>query len=338
MPGVVPIPDRWRNYSMPSRPLIAEEREEIRAGLVAGEQVKEIGERLGRHRCTIWREIRRNGGPGRYCAVEAQRRADGQRSRPKVPKLVADPELAGEVTRRLEAKDSPMRVSIELGREGRPVSHETIYQAIYRRDRGLPEDVHRCLHLRRRRRRRRGQRSPGSHSLGIYCRIHDRPQIAADRGQVGHLEGDLIVGAYNRSALITIFDRMSRYLWLQAVAAKSADAVEEALWDVFTHRIPPGAARTLAWDQGAEIASHRELALACDIEIYIADPKSPWQRPTNEAGNALVRRYVGKGTDLNRLTTSDLEWIEHRINTIPRRIFGWDTAHDTYTAAVAMTD
>lgn len=323
---------------MPAEPLSMSERVQIRVGIAEQCSDGVIAERVGRHRVTINREINRNGGRSVYDPERAQQRADRCRARPKVPKLVADPTLGREVQRRLEAKDSPMRISIELGRVGRPVSHETIYQAIYNRDRGLPQTVHKCLHLQRRRRRRRGQRSPGSHSLGVYCTIHDRPPIAAERTQIGHLEGDLIVGAYNRSALITIFDRMSRYLWLQPVTAKAADAVEHALRDLFTHRIPPHAALTLAWDQGAEIARHRELALACDIEIYIADPKSPWQRPTNEAGNALVRRYVGKGTDLTQLDTNDLRWIEHRINTIPRRTLSWATAHDTYTAAVAMTD
>lgn len=323
---------------MPASALTMIDRVQVLVGIDRGESDGEIAERVGRHRGTINQEINRNGGRGRYDPEQAQVRADQCRRRPKVPKMVADPELAAEVTRRLEARDSPMRISIELAREGRPISHETIYQAIYHRDRGLTEHASACLHLKRRRRRRRGQQLPGSHSLGVYCSIHDRPQIAADRSQIGHLEGDLIVGAYNRSALITIFDRMSRYLWLQPVPAKTADAVEAALREVFTHRIPPQAGLTLAWDQGAEIARHRELALACDIEIYIADPKSPWQRPTNEAGNALVRRYVGKGTNLNLFTTSDLRWIEQRINTIPRRSLGWATAHDTYAAAVAMTD
>lgn len=325
---------------MPAHPLTLREREEIRAGIERNEADGVIAEVLGRCRTTVNREINRNGGRQQYSAAAAQTRADRCRRRPKVPKLVADPALAAEVTARLEQLDSPMRISIELAAEGvGSISHECIYQAVYAdRSRGLPAGCHRGLHLGRRRRRRRRQRPPGSHSLGIYCRIHDRPQIAQDRGEVGHLEGDLIVGAYNRSALITIFDRMSRYLWLQQVTAKTADAVEAALLHVFGHRIPPAAALTLAWDQGAEIARHRELALACGIEIYIADPKSPWQRPTNEAGNALVRRYVGKGTDLSTIPNDQLTWIEHRINTIPRPSLGWATAHQIYTAAVAMTD
>ena len=324
---------------MPADPLSALEREEILVGIARGDSVGVIARQLGRHRCTISREIGRNGGRRRYGAAAAQRRADRARARPKVPKLVADPALATEVQRRLEALDSPMRISIELAAEGISISHETIYRAIYAQGtRGLPQGCHVGLHLRRRRRKRRGHKGPGSHSLGIYCSIHDRPPIAAQRIEVGHLEGDLICGAYNRSAIITLFDRTSRHLWLAHLGPGTrADATFDALVRTLK-RIPAQLRRTLSWDQGAEMARHKDIALTCGIDIYIADPHAPWQRPTNENGNAIVRRYVGKGTDLNRLTPTDLTHIEDRINTIPRHSLGWDTAHHTYTAAVAMTE
>jgi IS30 family transposase len=321
---------------MPAEPLTASEREEIRAGIERAESTIVIADRLGRHRSTISREVARNGGRCRYEAVAAQRRAERKVRRPKVPKLVADPDLAVEVSSRLEAKDSPMRISIELTAAGRPISHECIYTAIRTKGWGLAWGLWKHLHLGRKRRKRRGQRRSNTTSLGIYCSIHDRPRAAWDRSEPGHLEGDLIVGAYNRSALITLFERTTRHLWLAEVAAKTADAVYDALITTF-QRIPPPLRVTLAWDQGAEIAHHARIALETGTDIYIADPKSPWQRPTNENGNALVRRYVGKGTDLSVFTPADLRAIETRINTIPRRTLNWATAHDTYHAAVAMT-
>lgn len=321
---------------MPANPLTASEREEIRAGIEQGETDSEIARRLVRCRSTIGREIIRNGGRCRYSAVAAQRRAEHQRCRPKVPKLVTDPDRAAEVTRRLKAKDSPKRISIELTAQGQPISHECIYTAVRTKGWGLDDDLWRHLHLARKRRKRRAGRPPRSNALGIYCSIHDRPPGALDRSEHGHLEGDLIVGAYNRSALITIFERVTRHLWLAPVTAKTAEAVSTALIATLA-RIPAHMRLSLAWDQGAEIARHPQIALDTGTGIYIADPKSPWQRPTNENGNALVRRYVGKGTDLNQLTPADLRAIETRINTIPRRSLGWATAHDTYTAAVAMT-
>lgn len=313
---------------MPANPLSMTERIQIRVGIEQQETITAIAARVGRHRSTITEEIKRNGGARRYDPERAQRRAHRQRRRPKTPRLLADPALAEDVQQRLNAKDSPMRISIELAQQGIRISHETIYQSIYN-TRGLTKGTHRHLHLQRRRRRPRNHNTAaGSNSLGVYCSIHDRPQSAADRSEFGHLEGDLIVGAYNKSALITIFDRASRFLWLEQPASKSAPAVQAALEHLLLHRIPN--ALTLTWDQGAEIARHREIALTCGIEIYIADPKSPWQRPTNENGNAIIRRYAPKGTDLNALARADLDHIEQRINTIPRRTHNWATAQDIY--------
>lgn len=327
---------------MPVVALDAEEREEIRVGLAAKQTYVAIAAGLGRHRGTIGEEVKRNGGRKRYCAVDAQKRADKQRARPKTPKLVANKSLATYVTKRLKAKDSPMTIAIELARGvwGRTesISHECIYQAIYKPDRGLEPGLHTGLHLKRRRRKHRNQpKTPSSHSLGEFNSISTRPKIAEERTEVGHLEGDLIVGAFNRSALITVFDRTSRKLWLERVASKTAEATLTSLLRLF-NRIPLHLRRTMTWDQGAEIARWIELSQRRNIDIYIADPKAPWQRPTNENGNALVRRYVGKGTDLKTYTTKDLRAIEHRINTIPRRVLGWATANDIYNAHVAMTN
>jgi IS30 family transposase len=327
---------------MPARPLTLHEREEIRAAIERREPDHVIAAALGRHRCTINAEVRRNGGRHGYTAVGAQCRAEAELSRPKVPKLVADRALAGHVKRRLKAKDSPMTISLELARGTRgrvaKISHECIYQAVYSTGRGLPAGLHTGLHLKRRRRKHRGP-SPvvATHSLGTFNLIGLRPEIATQRVEVGHLEGDLIVGAYNRSAIATMFDRMSRYVWLTKLPyAKNADGLLDALVKTF-RRIPEHLRLTLTWDQGSEMARHLELGQRCGIDIYFAEPKAPWQRPTNENGNALVRRYVGKGTDLSIYSTKDLRAIETRINTIPRRSLDWATANDIYTAAVAMT-
>ncbi len=133
-----------------------------------------------------------------------------------------------------------------------------------------------------------------------------------------------------------MFDRTSRTLWLQATPNKSATAVLDAMVQLL-NRIPPHQRRTLTWDQGSELAYWADLAERCKIDIYICDKNSPWQRPTNENGNALVRRYVGNGTDLNAISQERRDWIEHRINTTPRRSLNWQTANDTYTRLSAPT-
>ncbi len=331
---------------MPARPLTASEREEVRVGIERGETDTAIGARLDRHRITINAEINRNGGRHRYSATAAHTRAGVQLSRPKTPKLIADLVLAAHVTARLEAKDSPMTISVELATGVHPlvasISHESIYQAVYAHGRrGLRRGLHAGLHRRRRCRKRRtpaAQEAPArTGPLGEFNLIGLRPPIAAERVEVGHLEGDLICGSFNRSAIGTVFDRASRHLWLVDFPEDhGADATLAAMVELL-ERIPAPLRRTLTWDQGREMARHSDLTTLTGIDIYFAEPHSPWQRPTNENGNGLIRRYVGKGTNLAVYTDTDLRTIEHRINTMPRRSLHWSTAHHIYTAAVAMT-
>jgi IS30 family transposase len=325
---------------MPANPLSLHEREEIRYGIARSESVSSIAVRLGRHRSTIGREISRNGGRDRYRAFAAHDRAGQCRARPKTRLLARYPELAAHVTYRLEAKDSPMTIAVELARGVYPdidqtVSHETIYRAIYSHE--LPRDLYRCLHRRRRHRYHRGYRRPRRGAWrDEFPRISQRPATAGDRSEVGHLEGDLIIGS-DLAAIITVFDRKSRCLWMAPLPnGRTALKTREAL-TALLKRIPPPLRRTLTWDQGSEMTDYAALAKCCGISVYFADAHSPWQRPTNENGNGLIRRYVGKGTPLSRFTAADLRAIEDRINTTPRRVLGWATARSIYDQAVAMT-
>ena len=331
---------------LPAEPLTLCEREEIRAGIERAESVTAIAVRLRRHRCTISAEVARNGGRDAYRAVTAQQRADSERARPKTPLLAARPDLAAHIEARLVAKDSPMTIAIELHRGVHPgvegtVCHETIYAAVYAQgQRGLRKGLHSGLHRRRRCRKRRipkSQQPPAKSPLGAFNPIASRPPVADERVEVGHLEGDLIIGAAGASAIATVFDRASRHMWLADLPeGHGADATLAGLVELL-ERIPRQHRLTLTWDQGREMARWATLEKLCEVDVYFAEAHHPWQRPTNEAGNGLLRRYVGKGTDLNVFTPADLRAIEDRINTMPRRSLHWSTAHDVYNAAVAMT-
>lgn len=328
---------------MPARPLLLREREEIRCGIVRGETVTSIADRIGRHRCTVSAEISRNGGRDAYRPYRAQDRAVSCRKRPKSRLFERHPELAAHVAARLEAKDSPMTIAVELANGIYPaiavrVSHETIYQEIYDHQRdALPREAFKCLHRRRRLRIHHGHRRSRHTWRDTMTSISQRPAIADTRTEVGHFEGDLILGQPLNSAIITVFDRKSRHLWMAGLPqGHSADRTLEALALLF-ERIPPQLRRTLTWDQGKEMARHDALAERCNIEVYFADVRSPWQRPTNENGNGLIRRYVGKGTNLAAFSPADIRAIENRINTMPRRIHNWSTAQHIYDQAVAMT-
>jgi IS30 family transposase len=344
MPAVYTRSPTGGGSSMPASPLSLDEREKIYYGLVRGATVTSIAVGIRRHRCTVSAEISRNGGRDDYRPFRAHRRAAECRKRPKFRLFEQFPKLAAHVACRLEAKDSPMTIAVEIANGLYPeiaatVSHETIYQEIYdHRRTTLPRETFRCLHRRRRLRVTRRSRRPKQRWRDTMRSISQRPGVAGTRSEVGHFEGDLIIGQGHRSAIATVFDRKSRHLWMASLPnGHNADLTLAALSQLF-ERIPPALRRTLTWDQGSEMAHHDELANRCNIDVYFADAHSPWQRPTNENGNGLIRRYVGKGTDLADFTAVDLRSIEHRINTMPRRVLNWDTAEHVYHQAVAMTD
>jgi len=328
---------------MAANDLTMEEREQIVIGLCKDWSARRIGPEIGRHHTAVSRELKRNGGRENYSAAKAQRRAEEQKKRPKTPMLVGDTALASHISKRLAKKDSPWRIAFELARGVwgfvAKVSHETIYQGIYG---GLldvgPNEAFKHTHLGRRRRKHRKRKVPNSNSLGIICLIHDRPEVANARSEVGHLEGDQIVGPYNRSAMLTVIDRKSSHIWLARLPnGKGAKETTKALiW--LLRRIPPEFRRTLTWDRGAELVQHPRIALTVGIDIYFADPKSPWQRPQSERANSEIRDYVGHGIDLRTYTNRQLRYFEQRLNTKPRRSLNGATAASIYHQGVALTD
>jgi transposase, IS30 family len=246
-----------------------------------------------------------------------------RRARPRQGKIAADPVLRQFVAERLEKRWSPEQVSQALrrafpGERARHVVPETIYQAVYRPELGglsreLPARV-----LRTRRRRRRPHRRPGERRLnGITAMtmLDQRPAGAADRSECGHWEGDLITGASNRSAIGTLVDRASRFtILLHLPGRHTAEAVREALIAAMSS-LPPQMRRSLTWDQGKEMALHREITAALGMPVYFCDKASPWQRPSNENTNGLLRQYFPKGSDLRVHGPDDLAAVAAELNT-----------------------
>ena len=254
-------------------------------------------------------------------------------ARPKTPVLAADPELAARVGEGLREGWSPHAICAALRAEGRTVSAETIYRAAYDHSgsSGLPEGSWRCLPRRRRRRKPRGRCTTKPSPLGDFRPVCERPAAAGDRSEAGHWEGDLIIGAGNRSAVATLVERLSRQTLTVALpdgydAHRTAHAVAGAL-----SRQPRHMVKTLTWDQGREMARWQHVENATGAKVYFCEPRSPWQRPTNEQTNGLLRRWLPKGTDLI-IGAVRLAIIEDRLNTMPRKLHDWDSAHSVYTA------
>jgi IS30 family transposase len=307
------------------------EREEIALGLARGESYRQIGARLGRPASTISREVARNRGGRGYRAVAAQAATEMRAQRPKTAKLAGNRRLRGWVADRLAERWSPEQISVMLERQfpGEPemrVSHETIYQSLYVQGRGaLRRELAVCLRTGRALRKPRRTADKRRGRIKDMVMISERPAEAADRAVPGHWEGDLIMGAGNKSAIGTVVERTTRFvLLLHLPAGHEAPQVAEAM-TVAMKTLPAAVRRSLTWDQGSEMAGHAQIAVAADLDIYFCDPHSPWQRGTNENTNGLLRQYFPKGTDLSVHGGDRLEEVAAELNARPRKTLGWRT-------------
>ncbi len=314
------------------RYLSLEDRLAIADGLIVGRSVTEIAATIGKHKSTVSREIAGRSVEGYYLPHQAHRKAAHARARPKTSKLVANTALREQVEQRLQRKLSPEQISNRLvtdfpDDESMRVSHETIYQALYFQARGgLKREVQQAL--RTGRTRRKPQRQPGQRThrfVDDMVMIADRPAEVEDRAVPGHWEGDLIMGELNKSAIGTLVERTTRYtMLLHLPDGHDADQVRDELIKTIS-TLPVHLRGSLTWDQGCELARHKQFTLAADMAVYFCDPASPWQRGTNENTNGLLRQYFPKGTDLSVYGPEDLEHVAQELNGRPRKTLGWET-------------
>ena len=311
--------------------LAFEDRCAIEAGLAVTESQASIARRIGFSAATVSREITRGRlNSGRYSAKRGQAVAVENGRRPKSLKLVESPRLRARVEEDLGKRYSPQQISARLRLDfpDEPemwVHHNTIYEALYIQSRGaLRADL--AKNLRSGRIRRRPRRPDGTEErrgkIPDMLMISNRPVEVADRAVPGHWEGDLIVGKLNGSAIGTLVERTTNYtILLHLPAGHGTQAVTEALIARMSD-LPDQLRRSVTWDQGKELAAHRNLtggALGEDFKVYFCDPRSPWQRATNENTNGLLRQYFPKGTDLSVHTAADLAWVEQELNDRPRK-------------------
>jgi transposase, IS30 family len=328
---------------VPGARLGLEERETIALGVARGEPFADIARRLGRPTSTVSREVGCCGGRNRYRATSAQKRATRAARRPKVRKLVSRPGLAGEVEAGLSQRWSPAQIAARLrvdhGNDPElRVSHETIYQSLFCQGRGgLKKELLSSLRSGRTRRRARSRAAEAKarNVLGTIVSISERPPEVADRAVPGHWEGDLIMGAFNRSAVLTLVERTTRYTLLGDLPdGHGAEEVYACLMEIMPS-LPKHLARSLTWDQGREMAEHATFSVDAGLAVYFCDPHSPWQRPTNENTNGLLRQYFPKGTDLNLITRDHLDRVAVELNGRPRKVLNWATPAEAYAALVA---
>lgn len=326
-----------------TRHLSLAEREEISRGIVAGLSLREIASSLNRAPSTISREISRNGGLRKYRATAADKNAWARAERPKPCKLADKPALCEIIEQKLKQKWSPQQIAGWLrdeyaDLEHYQVSHETIYKTLFIQARGaLKKELQDYLRSKRHIRRARvsTMKDDGLGGIPGAISIRERPAEVEDRAVPGHWEGDLIAGS-NRSFVATLVERHTRYVMLAKVDNKTTESVVGALIKQ-AHALPRELYKSLTWDRGSEMSGHQRFTLATDIKVYFCDPKSPWQRGSNENTNRLLRDYLPKGTDLSVHTQEELDWIARELNERPRKTLGYKTPAAKFNACVAST-
>ncbi|WP_412872115.1 IS30 family transposase [Curtobacterium flaccumfaciens] len=319
------------------RYLSQDERLQIADLCLNGAGVRAIAKSLGRAPSTISRELIRNAAAGgNYRPYSAEKQCRVRARRPK-PRKLDRVELALQVELRLVRNWSPEQIRDDLARTfpGRPemhVSHETIYQSLFVQGRGhLGADLHKHLRTGRALRRHRGEPQRASWSkIRDMVLISERPAEADDRAIPGHWEGDLIVGINARSAIGTLVERTTRYVMLLHLPnGHSADAVRDAMIPTI-QALPEHLRRSLTWDQGTELARHKDITFATDLAIYFCDPHKPWQRGSNENTNGLLRQYFPKSTDLSVHSPERLLEVATELNARPRKVLGGISPSDAF--------
>ncbi len=309
------------------RELTVAEREEVSRGLAAQQSCRAIARRIRRAATSVSREVARNGGRVGYRAAQAEEAATRRGRRPKVSKLTLNPMLHNEVEAGLRHRWSPQQISaflkLEYAQDPKmQISHETIYLSLFVQSRGaLRKELTRHLRTRRQVRQAKKQLASGRGQIVDKIMISERPAEAADRAVPGHWEGDLLLGT-KTNGIGTLVERSTRYVMLFTLPGFTAERVSEALAKTVM-TLPAGLRRSLTWDQGPEMADHVRFTIDTGLAVYFCDPRSPWQRGSNENTNGLLRQYFPKGKSLAGVTQEELDRVAHELNGRPRQTLGW---------------
>ena len=319
----------------------AKERETIHAGVLQGKSGAQIARELDRDPSVVNREITRNGGRKGYSGVDAQTRACRRPKRAERNKIADTPALRDEVLALLKTGATPKQIEVALRRRHphdpvRRVSHETIYDFIYVHSKGSVKKELLAYLRRKKPRRSPAPRAKGklSGQLPGAVNIGERPAEVERREVPGHWEADLVMGAGNRTAILVITERVSRYVMIMPLgSAKDAASVARALIRAFKH-LPAHLRKTLTYDNGREMAQHAAFSLATKVAVYFCNPHSPWQRGAVENINGLIREYFPKGIDFNTVTKSQIAKVEWRLNNRPRIVLDGQSPAEVFHAII----
>jgi len=318
--------------------LTTDEREQIMIGFAQKLSRRQIALNINRHHTTVIRELNNNGKyPYKYSVKEAEKRANKlKRKSKRQRKIDRYPNLKQYILEKLELKWSPEQISNTLkikysDQTSMQISHESIYTYIYILPRGeLRKELISYLRqgVRGRQKRKRGKDSRQGKIANIIS-ISERPLEVESRIVPGHWESDLIVGKNHKSAIGTIVERTTRTTLLIHLKEKDALSVRKA----FAHelkKLPKQMIKSITHDRGKEMSEHELFTKDTKIQVYFADPYSPWQRGTNENTNGLIRQYFPKGTDFNKVSKKELKEVQNQLNERPRKALGFITPKESF--------
>ena len=295
--------------------LTYQQRYHIYTFMKAGFCQSEIAREIGVHKSTVSREVRRNQGKRGYRPKQAQQLATNRRD--KIQPRITDRDWR--MIEELICLDwSPEQIS-KYGRAEQElrISHEWIYQYIYR-DKRSGGTLWKHLRCRKKRRKRYGSYEKRG-QIPNRTWIDARPQSVEDRSRLGDWEADTIIGKGKKGAIVTLVDRKSRYLRMGLVARRTKEAVREMIISLLED-LP---VHTITCDNGKEFTDHEGIAKALQTKVYFAHPYASWERGTNENTNGLIRQYIPKSTEFKKVTNEDIQLVENRLNTRPRKCLSY---------------
>jgi len=290
-----------------------------------GKTQSQIAKLMDRHKSTISREIARNTGnrgyrPRQACLL-AEERSLGSRN--ATPITASD---WGKAVDCLLAQWSPVQIANQVG-----ISHETIYRHVYA-DKAAGGNLYQQLRCQKKRKKRYASGRDRRGQIVGRRPISERPAHIETRSQVGHWEGDAVIGAAHKQAVVTLVERKSGYAVIAKVINKTADLVSSAIISKLSPMAP--LVKTITFDNGKEFAEHSRIDTALKSTTYFADPFASWQRGSNENFNGLLRQYIPKKRPLSTVTDKELRMIQDRLNNRPRKRLGFKTPPMKYLCSL----
>lgn len=312
------------------------ERVEIEKQLSHNKSFSAIALAIGRNKSSIQRDVVKYGRAG-YKALNAHWYAVEQSSNRKSgkTKMVQCISLEKYILEKLELRWSPRQISMSLQRKfpdnkEMQISHEAVYMYIYLH--AKKELKNTLISQLRQKRKFRGNVRRGADkrtTIADAIRIDERPEEVKGRLIPGHWEGDLVMGKERSSAIGTLVERTTRTIILVPLKARDAETVRKAFEKEFKS-IPAQMKRTLTYDNGTEMAQHKLFTKHTKVKVYFTHPYSPWERPTNENSNGLVRDYFPAGTDFTTISAARLKEVQNQLNERPRNVLDWRTPKEVF--------